>query len=417
MAHQKLTARRVKTVRKPGHYGDGNGLYLQVSRWKTKTWIFRYARHGRTHDMGLGSLELVTLVEAREAALACRRLLLTGRDPIIARNAERTAARLEAAKAISFQVCAEQYIASHAAEWKSPKHRYHWAATLKNFAYPVIGTLPVALVDTDAVLRVLQPIWHSKTETASRLRGRIERVLDYAKVCGYREGENPARWNGHLAQALPRTSKVKVVKNHAALPYAEMPAFIRGLRAQQGEDLIVSNNATDLAARALEFLILTACRTGDILGQRGRDDRPAMQWGHVKDRLWTIPKTKNGSTHRVPLSDRASAILQSLPHQDGSVFVGLKEQHMRELLQRIRPDQGLTVHGFRSTFRDWAAEQTNFPREVCEAALAHTLKDKTEAAYQRGDHFEKRQRLMDAWAAYCAKPVAAADVIPLRTKN
>jgi integrase len=286
----------------------------------------------------------------------------------------------------------------------SPKHRYHWNATLANYAIPVIGDAPVGAIDTALVMKVLEPLWRRKPETASRLRGRIERILDYAKVCGYRDGENPARWSGHLSEALPKISKVKTVTGHAAMAYGEMPAFMQELRARE-----------DVPARALEFVVLTACRTGDILGQRGRTDRAPMLWDHVSrtDRVWTIPKTKNGSTLRVPLSSRAMEILRGLPRDGDLVFPGLKDRTMRDLLQQMRP--GVVVHGLRATFSSWTAACTNFPREVCETALAHAIKNKTEAAYQRDDLLEKRRLLMDAWARYCGPtPVASGDVIAMR---
>jgi len=287
---------------------------------------------------------------------------------------------------------------AHKVGWKNPKHRQQWANTLATYASPAIGALAVRDVDVDPVLKVLEPIWLAKPETASRVRGRMESILDWAKVRGYRSGDNPARWKGHLDQLLPGRSKVRSVKHHAALPYAELPAFMTELRARDG-----------IAARALEFLLLTAARTGDLVGG-GRADAPPMRWEHVdlEARLWTIPKTKNGAEHRVPLSEAAVGVLatmKALAPGEGvfpstsNANKALSNMARLALLERMgRGD--LTAHGFRATFKTWASERTNFAREVVEAALAHTISDQLEAAYRRGDLFEKRRRLMAAWAEY-----------------
>jgi integrase len=405
MAQHKLSARRVKAVRKPGYFGDGGNLYLQVSRSHTKSWIFRYGMHGKTREMGLGPLALVSLAEARDKALACRKLLLEGRDPIEARRGQRTQERLEAAKAITFRQCAASYIKAHEAAWRNEKHRYQWRQTL-DIACETLGDLPVASVDTSLVMKVLEPLWHTKTETAKRLRGRIEAVLDLAIAHEFRTGPNPARWRGHLDKLLVKPRKA--VKHHPALPYAELPQFMAELRA---------NNS--VSARALEFTILTACRTNEVIGARWDDeiDRDA--------KVWTIPagRMKAKKAHRVPLCHRALNILSSLPREDGNpfVFIGgatgkpLHSLAMLELFRTMRPD--LTVHGFRSTFRDWAAERTNFPREVVERAMAHTLRDKTEAAYQRGDLLDKRRPLMAEWARYCEQTPIASDTATAQTPD
>lgn len=407
----KLSAMAVKSLNKRGRYGDGRGLWLQISVSGSKAWIFRYMRDGRAREMGLGPVSLqkhdggVTLAEAREAAHRCHQMLRDGRDPIDERQGQRAAARLEKARSITFEKAAEQYVAAHRAGWKNPKHAGQWEATLKTYAYPVLGKLPVAAIDVALVLRVLEPIWTEKTETASRLRGRIESVLAWATVRGYRQGDNPARWRGNLDQLLPAQGKVQKVESHPALPYAELPAFLEELRA-----------LTSISAQALEFAVLTAARTGETIG---------AEWQEIDlaAKLWTVPaaRMKSGREHRVPLPARALEILEALPREKDSsyVFAGARKKSplsnmaMLQCLRGLRPE--LTVHGFRSTFRDWAAEQTNFPRELAEAALAHVLKDKTEAAYQRGDLLEKRRRLMDAWAKYCGRaPRESAKVTPLR---
>jgi integrase len=396
MAQHTLTARRVSAVRKRGYYGDGGGLYLRVSEWGTKGWIFRYSLNGRTHDMGLGSIELVSLAEARDKALACRKLLLERRDPIKVRDAERTQAKLAAAQTTTFAECAAKYVAAHEARWKNDKHRKQWRQTLE-VACDTLGELPVAAIDTGLVLKVLEPIWTSKPETASRLRGRIERVLSWATVRGYRQGSNPATWRGHLQHMLQTPAKRD--KTHfAALPYAEIGTFMRELRARR-----------EMTARALEFLILTASRSNEVIGAR---------WDEIDmaAKTWTIPSTrmKMGKLHRVPLSTRALEIVRALPRDSDLVFAGLRDRTMLALLKTLRP---VTTHGFRSSFTDWAHECTNHPKVVIDAALAHTIGDKVEAAYRRGELFVKRGRLMADWARYCEQtPVTSAsgDVIAMR---
>jgi integrase len=404
----KLTALKVARDLPAGIYADGAGLYLQATGAGAKSWIYRFSLAGKAREMGLGSLSAVSLADARAKAAEYRRLRQDGIDPIEARKARRAQAALDAAKTITFKEAAASYIASHKAGWRNGKHASQWENTLATYAEPVLGALSIQAIDTNFVLKVLEPIWKTKPETASRVRGRIEAILDWAKVRGLRQSENPARWRGHLDHLLPAKAKVRRVKHHAALRYAELPDFISKLRAQEG-----------VAARALEFTILTAARTGDTIG---------AVWDefNASGRLWTVPaeRMKARREHRVPLSGRALAILRDAestrtPGAD-YVFPGgkagkpLSNMAMTEVLRRMgRGD--ITVHGFRSTFRDWAAERTNFPSEVVEMALAHAVGDKVEAAYRRGDLFEKRRRLMAEWTSYCNTPTAATrKVIPMR---
>jgi len=394
----KLSATFVAKESRPGRYGDGGGLWLQVSQFGTKAWIFRFMLDGKARQMGLGSVETFSLKEARERARQARQLVADGIDPIEARNEKKAAARSEDAKRITFKQASERYIKAHAAGWKNVKHADQWRSTLETYVWPVIGSLAVSSVDTAHVMKILEPIWSEKAETASRVRGRIERVLDWAKARHFRTGENPARWKGHLDKLLPARSKIAKVKHHAALPYRDMPAFMERLRKMES-----------ISARALEFTILSAARTGETIGAK---------WDEFdfSEKVWAVPgeRMKSGREHRVPLSDRAIKILENLPREKDSeyVFPGsrkgrhLSNMAMLELLRGMEGTEGLTVHGFRSTFRDWAAERTNFPREIAEAALAHVLKDKTEAAYQRGDLLEKRRRLMAAWSSYCTEKAA-----------
>jgi integrase len=394
----KLTALKVDKAKQPGMYGDGGGLYLRVTEDAAKNWVFRFMLNGRPRWMGMGPLHTVNLAEARKRAGEHRLQRHDGIDPIDARRAERLKAQLEAAKAITFKECAEAYIKAHRAGWHNGKHAAQWQATLATYAEPAIGKLSVQAIDTGLVLKVLEPIWTTKPETAGRVRGRIEAVLDWAKVRGFREGENPARWRGHMDKLLPASSKVRKVEHHAALPYTELPGFLVALREQEG------------AARALEFTILTAARTGETI---------FAGWNEIDllDKTWTIPakRMKAGREHRVPLSARALAILEEMQahhHGDeGFVFPGGKMgkplSNMAFLMLLRRMDRGdLTAHGFRSSFRDWAAERTNFPAEVAEMALAHTVSDKTVAAYNRSDLFERRRRLMQQWATFCTTPPA-----------
>ena len=405
---ERLSAKAVTHARTPGYYADGGGLYLQVSPSGTKSWVFRYALAGRAREMGLGPLHTVMLADARRRAAACRLLLVDGIDPIEARNAKRAGDALDAARSITFTECAEAYIKTHRASWKNAKHADQWTNTLETYCGPVIGSLPVQAVDTGLVLKVLEPIWTAKPETATRLRARIERVLDWATVRTYRTGDNPARWRGHLDKLLPALKKSKRVKHHPALPFDRMAEFMEALRTQEG-----------IAARALELLILTAARTNEVIG---------ATWEEIdlNAALWTIPasRMKAHREHRVPLSPRAVKLLQGLEakRQGDYVFPGQREgaplSNMAMLALLKRMDRtNLTVHGFRSTFRDWTSERTSYPREVCEMALAHAVGDKVEAAYRRGDLFEKRRRLMADWAKFCSTPKEAGKVLPLRRKG
>jgi integrase len=401
----RLKAVTVAKAKTPGLLADGGGLYLRVGPTGSKSWIFRYRRDGRLHDMGLGPFHTVTLGEARDLALECRKLRLRGVDPIEARRAGDAQAKITAASAISFRSCAESYIESHKAGWRNEKHAAQWPTTLESYAYPIFGALPVQAIDVALVMRSLEPIWTARPETASRVRGRIESVLDWAKARGYRQGENPARWRGHLENLLPKRSKVSRIKHLMALPYVEIGAFMAALRQQEG-----------VAARALEFAILTAARTGEVIGAR---------WSEINraERLWIVPgeRMKAGKEHRIPLSDAALGVIDALAEtrQGEFVFAGNKPRRplsggaLLVALQRMGRAE-LTVHGFRSTFRDWCAERTAFPREVAEMALAHTLGDKVEAAYRRGDLFQKRRQLAEAWAAFCDGQSAGGEVVPIR---
>lgn len=410
-AIERLTALKVEKAKKPGMYADGGGLYLRVTPEGARNWVLRYMLDRRPRWMGLGPVTLYGLAEARARALDARRKRHDGTDPIEARRAERARQRLDAAKTITFKQCAESYVAAHRAGWRNDKHAAQWSATLAAYAFPVIGALPVQAVDTGLVLKVLEPIWTAKPETASRLRGRLESILDFAKVRGYRDGENPARWRGHLDKLLPARSKVREIEHHAALPYGDLPSFLPGLREQEG-----------IAARALEFLILTAARTGEVIGAR---------WNEIDllDKIWTVPavRMKAHREHRVPLSPRALAILaemQSARTGDGFVFPGrkpgtaLSNMAFLMLLRRVgRAD--LTAHGFRATFKTWASERTSVQNEIVEASLAHVIGDKVEQAYMRGDLFEKRRRLMQQWATFCtaAPQEKQGNVTPLRKQG
>ena len=361
-------------------------------------------RDGRARQMGLGAYGLVSLADARRRALEARRLLLDRIDPIEARRADRQDALTQIAKGMTFRQCAERYIAAHEPSWKNSKHKAQWKATLSTYAYPVFGNLSVAAIDVGLVMKVLEPIWTTKPETAGRVRGRIEVILDWARTRGHRDGENPARWKGHLENLLPARGKVRRVKHHAALPYAELPSFMTALRDREG-----------ISARALEFVILTAARTGEAINAR---------WAEIDGDVWTIPpdRMKGGREHRVPLSKRAVEILEALPREKDSEFVfpgaraGKPLSNMALLTTLRRMGRGdLTAHGFRSTFRDWAAETTGYPSDVVEMALAHVVSSKVEAAYRRGDLFEKRRRLMADWGVYCSSPSPQGGVIPLRS--
>lgn len=388
----KLSALAVTRTSKPGYYGDGGGLWLQVAKSGSKSWIFRFKVAGRQREMGLGGLITVDLAKARVLARECRSLLLDGKDPIEARKAVRLADALQRARAMTFDQCAAAYIDAHRSSWKNAKHADQWKNTLTTYASPIIGALPVADVDTDLIVKVLNPIWGTRTETATRVRGRIESILDWATVSKFRQGDNPARWRGHIENLLANPNKIAPVRNHPALPWREVPAFMCLLAQSKG-----------IAARAAEFAILTAARSGEVRGS---------SWEEVNldARLWTIPaeRMKAGKEHRVPLSNAAMTVLAAIQRQEGLIFPGrsnsisLSDMSLTAVLRRMgRSD--ITIHGFRSSFRDWCAEAVgnSFPREVCEHALAHSLPDRVEAAYRRGDLIEKRIMLMQAWAGYC----------------
>jgi integrase len=349
----------------------------------------------RARTLGLGSFPAISLARARAKAAEARTLKADGKDPVGERRDRRAAAAVDTAKAKTFKQCAEAYIASRKAGWKNAKHADQWESTLKTYAYPIIGSLAVAAIDRTLVLKVIEAIWNRANETARRLRGRIEAVLDWATVRGYRVGDNPARWKGNLE--LAGLTKRPDVENHAALPYSEIPAFMVALREQEG-----------IAARALEFAILTAARTSEVIG---------APWDEIEGDVWTVPKgrMKGGREHRVPLSTRALAVLEDMKGKGAHIFPGAKAReplsNMAMMMTLRRMGRGdLTTHGFRSTFRDWCGDCTEFAREVAEAALAHAVGDKAEQAYRRGDALEKRRKLMEAWAAYCEQADVASNI-------
>lgn len=390
---KELSALEVNRLTKAGLYFVGGvaGLALQVSGAGARSWILRKMIAGKRRDMGLGGFPDVTLAGAREKARHIREQVDQGLDPIEDRRAKRSALAAERAKAMTFSQCVTAYLDAHSDSWKNAKHRQQWANTLDTYASSIIGTLNVASVDTGLVLKVLEPIWKTKTETASRLRGRIENVLSWATVRGYRQGENPARWKGHLDTLLAQPSKIQKVAHHTALPYGEVGSFMAELTNMEG-----------ISARALEFTILCAARSGEVRG---------ATWAEIdlQAGAWIIPgdRMKAGKEHRVPLSNKALKILKALPRGSDTdlVFPGMNNKALSDMsliavLKRMgRGD--LTVHGYRSSFRDWAAEQTAYPSEVVEMALAHTIGNKVEAAYRRGDLFDKRRKLMDDWAKHC----------------
>lgn len=422
-----LTPMQVKHAT-AGRHADGGGLHLLVKKPTeeavriakpgkpaegARSWVFRFMLKGKSRDIGLGPAagpDGITLADARDAAAAFRLKVKAGVDPLAERQmmAAEASAAAQAAKIAgkTFKAVAETHIGANEDSWRNAKHRQQWTNTLATYVYPVIGDLPVADVSTAHVLSILEPIWKAKPETASRVRGRIETILDAAKARGYREGENPARWRGHISQILPARSRL-TRGHHKALSYSDLPAFMEKLGKREA-----------VAALALEFAILTAARTGEVIGAK---------WGEVnlEKAVWTIPadRMKAGKEHRVPLSPRAVEILKEtkrlekdwlFPGEDGK----LSSMAMTMLLRRMKVEA--TVHGFRSAFRDWSAECTGYAHEVCEMALAHTIGNKAEAAYRRGDLFEKRRRLMADWATYCANSTADADddskVTPIRSQ-
>jgi integrase len=413
-----LTVKRIKRITKPGRHGDGNGLYLQVTKDGVKSWLLRYARGGRERCMGLGPLHTVTLDEARERARLARQQLLDGIDPINHRQTEQRAYRQAGAMALTFAAAAQTFHDQHSVSWRNAKHRLQFIGSLKDYAFPIIGKLPVSEIDEKHVLRVLEQrvkaqrgypagvFWNVRRETASRVRQRIESVLNWATVRGHRSGENPARWQGFIQHALPKSGQV-AQEHHPALPYRDLPAFMHDLRQREG-----------IAAQALQFAILTAARTGEVIG---------AQWSEIDldQKLWTVPagRMKAQREHRVPLSTDAVDLLRDLYTERGNNFLfigpkpgaGLSNAAMASVLRRLGRDD-VTVHGFRSSFRDWAGEVTAFPSDVIEMALAHQVGSAVEKAYRRGDLLDKRRKLMTAWAQYCRSPETekSGAVVPLR---
>jgi len=389
------SAKSVEAIKEVGYHTCAKGLYLQVSKQGTKSWLFRYTSPitKKRREMGLGSLDFVSLAEARQLAVDNKRLVVSGKDPIEERKQSQIIKQLEQARNLTFREIAEACIASKSHEWKNAKHAQQWANTLAAYAYPTFGNLPISEVSTDLVLKALEPIWVTKAETASRVRQRIETVWDYGKARNYVSGENPARLKGHLDKILSKTAKVKRVRHFPALPYNEISSFVRELRTRSG-----------YSALGLEFLILTAARTGEVIGAK---------WSEIdlEKAVWTIPseRMKAGTEHRVPLSPRTVEILKSITsnrNPNEHVFsgwkrnTGLSNNAFLALLKKMQRSD-ITPHGFRSTFRDWAAEEAHqFANETIELALAHTIKNKAEAAYRRGDQLERRRELMEAWEAF-----------------
>jgi integrase len=410
----KLSAVEVTRAKGPAVLHDGGGLYLRVSAPReirgvevpgAKSWVFRFQLDGKRRDMGLGPFPDISLAEARAKAADHRKQRHDGIDPLDAKAAQRQAQRVSVAKGRTFRECADEFIEKNRAGWRNAKHAAQWTATLATYVYPTLGELPASAIDAGLVVQVLDPIWAEKPETAGRVRGRIEAVLDAATVRGFRQGPNPAQWKGNLAHILPARAKVRKVEHHAALPFDDMPAFLVALRGREG-----------MSARALEFAILTAARTGEVLGAR---------WSEIDldAKIWTVAgeRMKAGREHRVPVSQAALAVLDNVrplaltrdgePEPVAPVFPGLRRalplSNMVLLMLLRRMKRGdLTAHGFRSTFSDWAAERTGYPREVVEMVLAHAVENKVEAAYRRGDLFEKRRQLMEAWARFCEAPVS-----------
>lgn len=388
-----LNARKVETAL-PGRHGDGRGLFLYVKPSGARSWVLRYQIHGRRRDLGLGAYPDVSLARARERALDARRLIAEGEDPI---------AKKQQTRPKTFKEAALELIESKRPGWKNAKHAAQWTSTLETYAFPKLGQMQVAKVETTDVIGALKPIWADKPETANRVRQRIEAVIDYASALGIRTGENPARWRGHLDHLLPKPTKMRAVKHHPALPHAEIADFMAALAQREGT-----------VARALAFTILTAARSGETRG---------MTWREVdlEAGTWTIPaqRMKAGKEHRVPLTAAAITALGQAGAPDTLVFgsetkkgKSISDMSMTAVLRRMGRDD-ITVHGFRSTFRDWAGETTGFPREVIEAALAHGIKDKAEAAYARSDLFDKRRKLMEAWASVALVPNVRANIISI----
>ena len=389
----KLTARGVDNLNEQGMYADGNGLYLKVTKTGSKSWVHRYQINGRRRDMGLGNLKDTSLKEAREAVGDNRKLIRKRLDPIDQRTPSDAIP--------TFNECATRVIASKKSEWSNPKSAQQWKNSLKNYASPFIGKTPVDQITTDSVMKVLTPIWNTKTETASRVRNRIEIILDWAKVKKYRKGENPAMWRGQLEHLLPKPSKVQKVQHYSAMPYEEISDFMAELHTK-----------TTISAKALQFTILTACRTSEAIG---------ASWDEIDmdKRLWTIPaeRMKMDKPHTGTLSKQDMSLIKSLPSTEGWLFPSphydkhISNSAMLVLLKRYMGHPKLTIHGFRSSFRDWTAEETSTPNIVAEMALAHGISSETEKSYRRGDLLAKRRTLMDMWGNYCDK---TSNVIPFK---
>lgn len=393
-----LNARKVE-IAGPGRHGDGRGLFLYVKPSGARSWVLRYQVQGRRRDLGLGAYPDVSLAMARDRAAEARRLIAEGEDPIT---------KKQQARPKTFREAALELIESKRPGWKSAKHAAQWTATLESYVFPKIGAVQVAKIETADVISTLTPIWAAKPETANRVRQRIEAVIDYASALGVRSGDNPARWRGHLDHLLPKPKKVRAVVHHPALPHAQIADFMTDLAKREG-----------VAARALAFTILTAARSGETRG---------MTWGEVdlEAKVWTIPagRMKAAKEHRVPLTDAALTLLGQRANgtPDDALIFGseakpgkpISDMSMTAVLRRMERDD-ITVHGFRSTFRDWAGETTGFPREVIEAALAHGIKDKAEAAYARSDLFDKRRKLMEAWATIAAANTPSENIVSLHS--
>ncbi len=404
----RLTAREVEKKIAPGLYGDGGGLTLQITKAGVKSWLYRYMIKGKAYGMGLGPAHTVTLADARQKAAEARKLVIEGVNPLEAKRQRQLDSEMVKARLMTFDQCASVYIEAHRASWKNAKHADQWTNTITTYVSPLIGSMPVELIDTALVVKVLaqldengQQFWQVKNETATRVRGRIESILGWATTSGFRFGDNPARWKGHLENLLATISKASRLKNHPSLEWTRVGAFFNALRQRDG-----------VAARAAEFAILTASRSGEVRG---------ASWSEIdlSAKVWTIPavRMKAKREHQVPLSDAAIALIKQLPRLDGKylVFPGSKGQTLSDmsLTAVIRRMNGetpmwtdkdgntITMHGFRSTFRMWAAESTNYPREVAEHALAHQLPDAVERAYQRGTQFTKRAAMMNEWAKFC----------------
>lgn len=429
----KLSALTISQKNDPGYYLDGAGLYLQVSKAGTKSWVFKYTLDSRSREMGLGSFNTVSLAEAREMARNNRQLLLQHQDPIEVRDMAAKARQIESAKRITFDECAKKYIATHRAGWKNPKHANQWENTLTTYCSPIMGSLYAADIDTGLILRCLESIWSTKTETATRVRGRIEKILDWATSRGYRKGENPARWKGHLEFSLAAPNTIAEVEHHPALPYKQIAMFIKELKTREG-----------MAARALEFGTLTATRSGDIRG---------ATWGEIdfNEKVWSIPVERMKQVksslqklekfHCVPLSDRAIDILKQRKAEAGEtkpseiIFHSskngeLSDATLKAVIKRMNEIDGtpkwvdphcgnrqITPHGMRAAFSTWAAECTTHNREIREKALAHVIGNETERAYQRGDLLEKRRALMTDWARYCETVVEVDNVVSIKSKT